>query len=237
MQNINDEKTLVERLKHRDPAAFKILLDKYKNKVANICYRFLFNREDAEEISQEVFILIYKGIPSFRGDAKLSTWIYQLAASRSIDLIRNRKRKKRMGQVTSLLGLREEGHEIVDHQEIDPVEILENEEKGRIIRNAIDTLPLKYRRAFTLSKCEEFSHKEVAEIMGISQSALESVVHRAKKKLRKILFVSFQQEFQKNNKKDANKVQTGANENVSNSGNVFFIVILVEWFINEMFYY
>jgi len=220
VQNTTDEQTLVDGLKRRDPAAFKILLQTYKNKTANICYRFLFNREDAEEITQEVFIDIYQGITSFRGDSKLSTWIYQLSVSKSIDLIRSRKRKKRFGHVMSLLDLQEEGREIPDPQGSDPVKNLENEEKGRIIREAINTLPIKYRRVFTLSKCEGFSNKEVAEIMGLTQSSVQSVVHRANKKLRKILYSSFEKELQKKSK----KLQNNPRDNVSNNGKVFFII-------------
>ncbi|MCP5107803.1 MAG: RNA polymerase sigma factor [bacterium] len=226
MQNTTDEQTLVDRLKHRDPAAFKILLQIYKNKVANICYRFLFNREDAEEIAQEVFIDIYRGITSFRGDSKLSTWIYQLSTSKCIDLIRSRKRKKRAGHVMSLLGMQDEGREIPDPRADDPVKNLENEEKGRIIREAIDTLPIKYRRVFTLSKCEGFSNKEVAEIMGLTQSSVESVVHRANKKLRKILYSAFEKELQKESK----KVQSIPGDNVTNNGKIFFIICCLIFF-------
>lgn len=220
MSNTIDEKTLIAGLKRRDDSAFKLLLHTYKNTVANICYRFLFNRQDAEEVSQEVFIDIYRGIPSFRGESKLSTWIYQLAAAKSIDLLRSRKRKKRFGQVLSLLGVNEK-QEIPDPRHYNPQKNIEDEEKSRIIRAAIDALPMKYRQVFTLSKCEEFSNKQVAEILGISQSAVETIVSRASKKLREKLYVAFEKELQKNSK----KVQTQTINNVSKNRNIFFIII------------
>ncbi|MCP4215659.1 MAG: RNA polymerase sigma factor, partial [bacterium] len=219
MQQTTDEQHLVDRLKQRDPAAFNILLQMHKNQVANICYRFLFNREDAEEMAQEVFITIYKNIASFRGDSKLSTWIYHLASSKSIDLIRSRKRKKRLGHVKSLLGLQEEGVQIPDPQSENPLDTLENEEKGRIIREAIDSLPPKYREVFTLSKCDGLANQEVADIMGLTKSSVDSLIHRANKKLRKILYSAFESELKKQDK----KVQKDPGDNVSNNGRTFFI--------------
>ncbi len=222
-----DEHTLVTRLKERDPAAFTILLQTYKNQVANICYRFLFNREDAEELSQEVFIAAYKGIPNFRGESKLSTWLYQLASSKSIDLIRRRKQKKRFAFLTNFMDLKEKGIEIPDPQSSDPMADLENEEKGRIIREAIDTLPTRYRRVFTLTKCDGFSNKEVAEIMDISQSAVELLVHRAKKKLRTLLYAAFEKEIEKFSK----KVKTKPGNSVSTSGKAF-LLMLICWLLS-----
>ncbi|MCP4152503.1 MAG: RNA polymerase sigma factor [bacterium] len=235
MQNNTEEQELVERLRRRDPAALKFLLDNYKNKVANICYRFLFNREDAEEIAQEVFISVYKAIPSFRGDAKLSTWIYQIASTKSLDLIRSRKRKKRFGHVKSLLGIMDEGRQIADPQSSNPVENMENEEKGRIIREAIDTLPEKYRRAFTLSKCDGLGHKEVAGIMGISVPSAETLVHRAKKKLRELLFVSFQQELKKNPKNVQRKAGKSVSKHVSPKNVNLFVLAVINIIILYLF--
>ncbi|MGE5342204.1 MAG: RNA polymerase sigma factor [Candidatus Omnitrophota bacterium] len=229
MPNLIEEQTLIDALKKNEPQAFRLLLQTYKNTVANICYRFLFNREDAEELTQEVFIEIYRGISTFRGDAKLSTWIYQLAVSKSIDLIRSRKRKKRFGHVLSLFGMEDSVPDIPEPNGHGPVDELENEEKGRIIREAIDTLPVNYRRVFTLSKCEFFSNKEIAEITGMTQSAVESIVHRAGKQLRTILYSFFEKEIKKNSKNE----QTDRKNNVKKNNralNIISVLIMFNFF-------
>ena len=107
-----DEKELVQQLKRNEPGAFKTVVELYQDRVLNTCFRFLFNREDAEDVSQEVFIEVYRSIASFRAEAKLSTWIYHIAVTRSIDLIRKKNRKKRFSQVKSLLGVGKQGKEL-----------------------------------------------------------------------------------------------------------------------------
>ena len=86
---------LIEKLKQGDIKSFKIFVDEHQKKVLNTCYRFLNNKEDAEDLTQEVFIEVYKSISSFRGDSKISTWIYRIAVTKSLDFIRKKKRKKR----------------------------------------------------------------------------------------------------------------------------------------------
>jgi RNA polymerase sigma-70 factor (ECF subfamily) len=192
-----DDNELVRQLKRNTPGAFKILVELYQVRVVNTCYRFLFDRADAEDVSQEVFIEIYRSISSFREDAKLSTWIYHIAVTRSIDLIRKKKRKKRFAQIKSLVGLQEEGKEPVDPGDSDPLEKMEQEERMKVLQQAIDRLPENQRIAFTLSKCEGMGNKKIAGIMGVSLSSVESLVHRAKKNLEKKLYYYFEKDLTK----------------------------------------
>lgn len=195
-----DEKVLVQQLKRNEPGAFRTVVELYQDRVLNTCYRFLFNREDAEDVAQEVFIEVYRSISSFRQEAKLSTWVYQIAISRSIDLIRKKKRKKRFAQVKSLLGLEEEGNELPAPGKNGPLEKLEQEERMRILQEAIDTLPENQRIAFTLSKCQGIGNKKIAEIMGVTLSSVESLMHRAKKNLENKLYQYFEKDLTKRKK-------------------------------------
>jgi RNA polymerase sigma-70 factor (ECF subfamily) len=103
--NIDEqEQVLLHRLKARERGAFKVLVELYRDRVLNTCYRFIFNREDAEDIAQEVFIEVHRSITAFREESKLSTWIYRIAVTKSIDFIRKTKRKKRMAKLKSLVG-------------------------------------------------------------------------------------------------------------------------------------
>jgi RNA polymerase sigma-70 factor (ECF subfamily) len=195
-----DEKVLVQQLKRNEPGAFRTVVELYQDQVLNTCYRFLFNREDAEDVAQEVFIEVYRSISSFREEAKLSTWVYHIAITRSIDLIRKKKRKKRFAQMKSLLGLEEEGKELPTPGKNDPLEKLEQEERMKILQEAIDTLPENQRIAFTLSKCQGTGNKEIAEIMGVTLSSVESLMHRAKKNLEKKLYQYFETDLTKRKK-------------------------------------
>ncbi|MBN1350911.1 RNA polymerase sigma factor [candidate division KSB1 bacterium] len=185
-----EETELIENIKTEQPGAFKDLVEQYQEKVLNTCYRFTNNKEDAEDVAQDVFVAIYQALPKFRGNAKLSTWIYRIAVTKSLDLIRSRKRKKRFARVQSIFkkgeGEREEELQI-PHPD-NPHKDLEHLERAVILRKAVDSLVENQRVAITLNKYEGFNCQEIAEIMGTTQSAVEALIHRAKKKLHKKLY-------------------------------------------------
>ncbi len=101
---MTEEQTLVEKLKQKEAWAFKELVDAYQNMVYNTCLAIVKNENDAEDLSQDVFVQVYQSISSFKGDSKLSTWIYRIATTKSLDHERKKKRKKRFGFVRSFLG-------------------------------------------------------------------------------------------------------------------------------------
>ncbi len=83
----------VERLKSGDEAAFREVVEKYNALVLNCCFKFVRNRESAEDLTQEVFLEVFASIHAFRGDAQLSTWIYRIAVTRSLNYLKSLKRK------------------------------------------------------------------------------------------------------------------------------------------------
>jgi RNA polymerase sigma-70 factor (ECF subfamily) len=200
--NIDEqEQVLLRRLKAREPGAFKLLVELYRDRVLNTCYRFIFNKEDAEDIAQETFIEVYRSITAFREESKLSTWIYRIAVTKSIDFIRKTKRKKRMAHLKSLVGIEGEVKDIPAPLDSDPAKGLEQEERMRILQEAIDTLPENQRIAFTLSKCKGFGNKEIADIMGTTLSSVESLMHRAKNNLKKKLYLYFERDLKRKGKR------------------------------------
>ena len=90
---------MINQLKSNDNIDFNALVALYKNSVLNTCYRFLLNKEDAEDISQDVFVAVFQSINDFRGDAKISTWIYRIAVTKCLDEIKKRNRKKRLATI------------------------------------------------------------------------------------------------------------------------------------------
>lgn len=182
------DKELINELKNGNANAFKVLVEEYQNKVINLCFGFVHNREDAEDITQEVFIEVYNSVIHFRGEAKISTWLYRISVNKSLDFIRRKNRKKRFAKFQNILGFERTIEKVQESELTNPHTILENKERIQILNETIKTLPQNQKIAFILSKFEGFKNNEIAEIMKTSLSAVESLMHRAKKNLKVKLY-------------------------------------------------
>lgn len=167
--------------------SFRSIVENHQERVINICFRFLNNRDDAEDAAQEVFIDIYRSIERFRGESRLSTWIYRIAVTKSLDIIRAKNRKKRLGNLQKTLGLDNRIEQAPDREKPDPLRVMEDHERYAALYTAINSLRENQRVAITLCKLEGFSVRETAEILGTSESSVESLIFRGKKKLEKQL--------------------------------------------------
>jgi RNA polymerase sigma-70 factor (ECF subfamily) len=181
------ELDLIERLKRGDESAFRILVEQYQDLVYNTALGIVQNESDAEDVAQEVFIQVYRSIGSFKSEAKLSTWIYRITTTRALDLLRARKSKKRFGLLKRLWETAEESpmENIQDFNH--PGVSLERKEEAAQLMTAIAQLPENQKVAFVLHKLEGLSYLEIAEVMGNTLPAVESLMHRARLNLRKIL--------------------------------------------------
>lgn len=181
-----NEWTLIEQLKQGDEAAFKTIVETWQNMVYNTAIGIVQNAEDAEDITQEVFVQVYQSISSFKGDSKFSTWLYRIAITKSLDHERRKKRKKRFAFVKSVFG--EESEVMVHPPDFNhPGVMLDKKEEAATLFNVINKLPENQRLAFTLHKLEGLSYQEVSEVMKTTVSSVESLMHRAKNNLRKKL--------------------------------------------------
>lgn len=179
---------LIRQLKSGDETAFRLLVDTYQKFVLNSCYKFVYNRETAEDLTQEVFIEVYRSINLFRADSKLSTWIYRISITKSLDYLKGQKRKKRFAILKSLFGEDEVEERISAPDNNSPDKILENNDRLKVLSWALSKLPENQRIAFTLSKSDDVSYKEISEVLGVSVSSVESLIHRAKQNLKKKLY-------------------------------------------------
>ncbi len=174
----------IELIAAGDKAAFKIFYEYFKAKVYNTAISYLQNAEEAEEITQDVFVEIFHSAITFKGESSPSTWVYRITINKCLDALRYRKRKKRFGFLSSLFG------DSVDSPELDiphfdhPGIALENKENASILFGVIDLLPENQKTAFILSQLEELPQKEIADTMQLSQKAVESLIQRAKANLR-----------------------------------------------------
>lgn len=176
-----DDAALLRNLRAGDKAAFNELVICYGKRVINTCYRFLLDKEDVEDISQEVFIEVFQSIKSFRGDSKLSTWIYRIAVTKCLDEIKKRNRKKRITSLGKILHLDEVANWIAGGTM--PDKQLHEKEKMKEVMQALNTLPDSQRVTFTLSKIDGYTNLEIAENVNTTTIAVESLVYRAKKKV------------------------------------------------------
>ncbi len=180
------EQELIKGLQNGDETAFRYLVDNYQDRVYNTALGILQNAEDAEDVAQEVFIQVYRSIQSFKGESKLSTWLYRIATTRALDLIRSKKSKKRFGFMQKLFGDSNEPlMELPDFNH--PGIKLDQKESAAKLFKAISELPENQRIAFTLHKIEDLSYHEISDVMKTTVPAIESLMHRAKQNLRKSL--------------------------------------------------
>jgi RNA polymerase sigma factor (sigma-70 family) len=188
-----NELELILQLRAGDELAFKSLVANYQDMVYNTALGVVQNAQDAEDVAQEVFIQVYRSIDQFKGDARLSTWIYRITTTKALDHIRSKRRKKRFAFITSLFGPNDElVHEPVDFQH--PGVALDRKEQAALLFRMIEQLPDNQKVAFTLHKTEGLSYQEIADVMELSVSAVESLLFRARQNLRKLLEKHFHQD-------------------------------------------
>ena len=181
------EDKLTDQLREGDLNAYRELVARFSGRIFNTALGLLQNREDAEDITQEVFVEIFQSVARFKGSSKFSTWIYRITVRKSLELIRSRNRKKRAGRLYSLFGKEDHINMTNSSPFYHPGIKLENKERAAVLFLAIEKLPVNQRTAFTLHKLENLSHAELAEIMNISVSSVESLMFRAKQNLKRLL--------------------------------------------------
>ena len=162
---------------------FRALYHQHARMVFNLCLNYLRGREDAQEATQDVFVKVHERLAGFKGDASVSTWIYRVTINTCLDRLKARKRKKR-----SLLGwfsLSDERVErsaalVFDHPGVAP----EDREALERLFAVVDELPEQQRTALLLKTTEDLSMNAIAEVMGLSPKAVESLLSRARANLR-----------------------------------------------------
>ncbi len=180
------EQELLSGLRNGEEPAFRELVTRFQDNVFNTALGLLQHHNDAEDIAQEVFIQVYRSISQFKGDSSLLTWIYRITVTKSLEVLRSKKRKKRFGFISSLFG--EDNKPVHDPGDFNHPGIQqERKEDAAILFKMINQLPENQRTAFILNKVEELSYREIAAILNVSEPAVDSLLQRAKQNLRKKL--------------------------------------------------
>lgn len=190
------ETEFITQLKNQTRASYNKLIDDFQQKVFATCISFVPNREDAEDIAQEVFVEVFNSISNFKGQSRLSTWIYKITTNKCLEFIRKKNTKKRFAFLQSITGNKIPMDKTYYFTEINhPGTLLENKELNATLFKAISSLPNSQTVVFTLHKIDGRSYQEVAEITDRSLSSVESIMFRSKKNLQKILEHYYKNEF------------------------------------------
>jgi RNA polymerase sigma-70 factor (ECF subfamily) len=168
---------------------FENVYNQFKQLVYNVALNYLQNIEDAEEVTQDVFVKVFQSYEKFQNNSTLKTWIYRITINQCLDFIKKKNSKKRF----FVFGNKSQNEfEILNTTNFEhPGILLENKEEAKILFETINTLPNNQKTAFILSKVDGLSNPEVAEIMELSISAIESLVFRAKNTLKEKLVNKF----------------------------------------------
>lgn len=177
----------MKRLQSGEAKAFAEMVLAYQNLVFNTVNGFLGSQSDSEDVAQEVFLQVHLSIKQFKGECKLTTWLYRISVTKSMDWLKRKNRKKRFAFLESLSG-RDDGEKQLDVAGFDhPGVATERKEQAAILFRALQDLPENQKIAFTLNKVEGLSYQEVADVMAVSVASVEAYLHRAKQNLRKNL--------------------------------------------------
>ena len=187
-----DEQELIARAQNGDTEAFNPLVYKYQQKIYNLIYRKVGDRETAEDLCQEVFLKAWQALPNFKEQSVFYTWLYQIAFNCSIDYIRKRDREI-IFACEELPQNADDGLPMLQTQP-SPCQILEKEELGHIIRKAMHKLPLGQRSVLYLRYWEDLPIKEIALRLGKSEGTVKTYLYHARQKLRSLLLPYLQNE-------------------------------------------
>lgn len=173
---------LIKQAQRGDTRAFEELITPCEEMIWRVCWHYLENREDAQDAAQEVMLRAWRGLPDFRGEASLETWLYRLCQSVCTDALRRRK-LRRADSVDALL---EEGREPASDAP-GPQEETERRERHEQLRAALRQLPEEMRTPLILSAIEGLGYEEISRVLGVQLGTVKSRISRARKRLKEIL--------------------------------------------------
>ncbi len=187
----DDESAFVARLQARDEAAFNELVLAYERRVFALVFRMLGRREEAQDLAQEVFVQVFKAIDQFRGDSKLSTWIYRIA----VNLCKNRTKylaRRHVGEQDDVDAMADraplsaaKGVSVGDISR--PDELVEGMQLEIIVKLAIQKIEPDFREVLILRDVEDLSYEEIAAVTGLADGTVKSRIHRARSQLRALV--------------------------------------------------
>jgi RNA polymerase sigma-70 factor, ECF subfamily len=178
---------LMTRIAKGDDEAFEILVNRHQTSVLNLIYRFIGDRTQAKDLAQEVFLRVWQAAAGYKPKAKFTTWLYRITANLCSNELKSSRRKKWLQFLRS-----DADHEVQIEEDFpdnspSPEDLLLVKERSRQITDALQRLPENQRMALILKRYDDLSYQEIAQILGCSVSAVESLLVRAKRNLQEKL--------------------------------------------------
>lgn len=181
---------LVERFKGGDRRAFDEIVRRYQHRVFTLALRWMGNEQVATEVSQDVFLALYRSLHNFRGDAKLSTWIYRVV----VNHCKNRRlyrRRRKMDFHEPLEGDRNSDDDGPKRQIAGdgpaPDAAVHQTDAERMVREALNQLPEEQRAIIVMRDVEDMAYEEIGELLGLPRGTVKSRLHRARAHLARVL--------------------------------------------------
>ncbi len=165
--------TLVERCRCGDMGAFERVVVETQGGVYNLAYSILGNREDAQDVTQEVYVRVWRALPSFRGEARFTTWLYRIAVNCSLN--RRRRLRRRLAEVD------DDG--ILERLEPDPAEAAIANDHHQMLWAAVERLPAKYQLVINLFYRQQLTYDEMAEVLAMPLGTIKAQLSRARQAL------------------------------------------------------
>jgi len=182
----NEDRKLVEEILAGRTAALEPLFVKYRERIYRICYRVVFNKDDALDLTQEVFLKALRAIDTFKKESSFYTWLCQIAVNASIDFLR-RKGKGPKVSFDEIVFDEAKLAEAKNPGAANPLKQVEIKEMGRLVARALSALSEDHRAVFSLFAEKDFSYKEIAEMLGCPEGTVMSRLFYARKKLQEAL--------------------------------------------------
>lgn len=188
-QLMMEEHELIDAIRKKDEKAFRALMQQYDKMAGRVILRITGDKDETLDLVQDVFVTVWEKIDTFREDASVSTWIYRLSVNKALNHLRWKKLRNSLRLTDRKT--EEKMKSSTNHTNNDAPGKIEKEEDENVLTKALSLIPATQRAAFILSKGEGLSNPEIAGILHISVSAVESLNFRAKQSLSKILFSYF----------------------------------------------
>ncbi len=182
----SEEQALLERIRNGDDSAFELLVRENTGKIVGLAWRMVGNREEAEDLAQEAFLKLYRSLADFRGESRISTWLYRTTTRLAIDHLRRERIKRRLFFFRSSNDA-PDPVELASDGRPDPGREFQSQEAMKALRKSLAKLSSRQQVIFTLRHYEGLSMKEIAEHLGIETGTVKAHLHRAITQLRQDL--------------------------------------------------
>jgi len=187
MDKTTSSEDLMVRIAEGDDDAFEILVNRHQTPVLNLVYRFVGDRTQAKDLAQEVFLKVWQSAKSYKPEAKFTTWVYRITANLCINELKSSRRKRWFSFHRSDEDSENSMEDSISDGSPNAEDLLLAKERSSQISGVLQSLPDNQRMALILKRYDDLSYQEIAQILGCSVSAVESLLFRAKRALQEKL--------------------------------------------------